>query len=371
MKKLIVLLILAILASCWHPGGPGTNGTLKPQLSNYNDDALNIVLKASNINGRFDFYSATPSSNIVNVNGEYYMYYCGAMNSPTSQNSRGREMIGVAISDSIDKPYHSISCSGFADSIFAIGNNGDYDADRNWGNSTVIYENGIWKMWTIGDSDLTIKHVARVGYAESINGIDWTKKGTKADGSIFEDMSYGETEGENTGICLFRVIEKDNKYYALYNYINSTGTPVILAESDNGIDWIKKGTVINQNIEMPSNIMKIDGYYYFVAVSGSVYTEKQTTIVLWKSSDLYTWQNLGTIFAIQNRIILNPILYTENNSVYLFYAIKDSDVDNYSIGGVLFYTDAMGTYSATVDTSAGTISTPKAYAGGAVQGVTQ
>ena len=41
------------------------------------------------------------------------------------------------------------------------------------------------------------------------------------------------------------------------------------------------------------------------------------------------------------------------------------------VGGVLFYTDAMGTYSATVNTSAGTISTPQTYAGGAVQGVTQ
>jgi len=41
------------------------------------------------------------------------------------------------------------------------------------------------------------------------------------------------------------------------------------------------------------------------------------------------------------------------------------------VGGVLFYTDDTGTYSATVNAQAATISTPQVYAGGAVQGITQ
>jgi len=41
------------------------------------------------------------------------------------------------------------------------------------------------------------------------------------------------------------------------------------------------------------------------------------------------------------------------------------------VGGVLFYTDDTGTYQATVDAEAATISTPQIYAGGPIQAITQ
>jgi hypothetical protein len=41
------------------------------------------------------------------------------------------------------------------------------------------------------------------------------------------------------------------------------------------------------------------------------------------------------------------------------------------VGGVLFFTDATGTYQAAVNTASATIATPTLYAGGTVQGITQ
>jgi hypothetical protein len=51
--------------------------------------------------------------------------------------------------------------------------------------------------------------------------------------------------------------------------------------------------------------------------------------------------------------------------------VSDAGITSWSVvGGVLFYTNATGTYKATVNTTTGTLGTVEPYSGGTVQAVT-
>jgi hypothetical protein len=87
-------------------------------------------------------------------------------------------------------------------------NNGEFSIARPW----VIYYNGIYKMWY---SIRYIDKLYRIGYAESVDGINWTRK----DELVGIDVSDKGWDSEM--ICYPAVIKVKNKTYLFYNGNNN------------------------------------------------------------------------------------------------------------------------------------------------------
>jgi hypothetical protein len=100
-------------------------------------------------------------------------------------------------------------------------------------------------------------------------------------------------------------------------------------------------------------------------LNGSDYGIGAVTNWIYSGSEVYAGPNgsQNTISMVQlegGGSVANPVLLT------------DPGITSWTIvGGVLFYTNTSGTFAATVNTAAGTISTPEPYEGGPVQGITQ
>ncbi|MES2593558.1 MAG: hypothetical protein V4608_16865 [Bacteroidota bacterium] len=74
----------------------------------------------------------------------------------------------------------------------------------------VIRENGIYKMWYSFRANGIIK-TYRIGYAESVNGIDWIRKDNETGIDISKDG------WDNEMICYPFILNYKNKRYMLYN----------------------------------------------------------------------------------------------------------------------------------------------------------
>jgi len=108
---------------------------------------------------------------------------------------------------------------------------GDWDGESVYG-PTVIDDSGTLKMWYGGQSQW---NPTRIGYAESTNGIDWTRPLTQA---VLFEGNPGEWDEREIGQP--SVIEQGGLYQMWYfggnnDQINQIG----YATSTNGIDWIK------------------------------------------------------------------------------------------------------------------------------------
>ena len=151
----------------------------------------------------------------------YKMWYSGV------SNNQGR--LGYAESiNGID--WTKIDGSGSGGCILDIGG----FASRSIGVCTVITDNNIYKMWYSGDDSIN----NRIGYAESTNGIDWTKiSGSGTGGSVF-DVGGGF---DNLHVHCPAVIKENNIYKMWYSGQASAGLAQIgYAVSSNGIDWVRQ-----------------------------------------------------------------------------------------------------------------------------------
>lgn len=102
------------------------------------------------------------------------------------------------------------------------------------GTACVRIENEIWRMWYQSCTQWKIingkpQPFYHIKYAESDNGIDWHRKGTIA-------IDYKEPS--EAGICSATVIQQDQIYKMWFSYRNATRSYRIgYAESKDGISW--------------------------------------------------------------------------------------------------------------------------------------
>lgn len=197
----------------WY-GGQGADGHDRIHYAE-SSDGLNwtkrgIVLDRGNSNHVND-----PS--ILRIGTTYYMYYT---NSPTTK----LDEIHLATSnDGISWQEHG--------SIFSQGS-----WDKYAGRPSVIYDEGIFKMWYDGRESSLPGTESKIGYAISSDGFSWTRY---INNPIFTDDAYDEGQGLSK-VAAVDVKRNGNKYIMVYQ---AKGTK--WASSTDGIHWQKRGILIH------------------------------------------------------------------------------------------------------------------------------
>lgn len=183
--------------------------------------------------GMFDDCGVMPSWIVNRENNEKWLYYIGwnVRNTISYHNS-----VGLAISKDGGKTYKRFSKGPLWDR--------NYIEPHYSGTSCVLLDKGIWKNWYLSCTEWRIvegKSEPRyhIKYAESINGIDWERKGTVA-------IDYLNLE--EAGIVKASVIKHDDLYKMWYSYRSfdnyrankDNSYRIGYAESIDGIKWERK-----------------------------------------------------------------------------------------------------------------------------------
>jgi len=180
------------------------------------------ILKPGKL-GTFDDSGAMPSC-IVNHNDKKYLYYTGWALGVTVP---FYFYIGLAISTDDERSFKKMSDGPILD-------RGNYDHYLT-ASPYVIIENDIWKMWYVSCIGWEIengepKHYYHIKYAESIDGIQWDRKGI----TCIDFKSNDEY-----AIARPCVIKEDGIYKMWYSY-RGEKYRIGYAESEDGIKWIRK-----------------------------------------------------------------------------------------------------------------------------------
>ncbi len=191
------------------------------------------ILKPGPI-GFFDEHGVYPSS-IVNHNGKKYLYYIG-----WNQGNRQPLFyanIGLAISEDNGETFHRYS-------TVPVMSRSEYDPCLVT-SPNVFIDDDTWKMTYVSgfkweEVDNKLKSYYHIKYAESKNGIDWTRNGNVA--IDFQD----ETE---SNIARSSVIKDNGIYKMWYSYI-ARGLPYRIgyAESKDCINWTRQDENVGINV---------------------------------------------------------------------------------------------------------------------------
>lgn len=145
-------------------------------------------------------FVATP--NVIKIEDQKYFMYYLSCDEWVSKNEKLTHKYNIKIAESID------GLNWVRYGKIAI----NYQSDKEYAFSVprVIMESGIYKMWYSYRAS-NINETYRMGYAESLNGLDWERK----DGEVGIDVSK---EGwDSQMICYPYIFDYEGARYMLYN----------------------------------------------------------------------------------------------------------------------------------------------------------
>ena len=192
---------------------------------------------------------------------------------------------------------------------------------------SVIYENGIYKMWYGGEGN-----GGCACYATSPDGINWTKYS----GNPVLRKTNGSWDNEGAGgqHTIIRVGDKYYMYYKGYGSAAPGWTFYGLAESTDGIHWDKKGKILSPEPQIGETTtfrnlraVKVDSYYCLVY---SMVDNLQISLA--SSKDGKTFIKNGFIF-IHGRVpggydekwSTSPCLLVDGDRVRMWYEGGDAN----------------------------------------------
>lgn len=200
----------------------------------------NLPVVTPGKNGMFDDCGAMPS-HVIKVGSEVWMYYLGwnVRNTIAYHNS-----IGLAISTD----------GGITFKKFSEGPLFDRNYIEPYYSAVpyILRENKIWKMWYLSNTHWVefegkSEPFYHIKYAESENGIDWKREGKIA-------IDYKD---ENECGIVRPCVIKDNSIYKMWyshrnlqNYRTDKNNSYRIgyAESENGVDWIRKDKIVGIDV---------------------------------------------------------------------------------------------------------------------------
>lgn len=112
---------------------------------------------------------------------------------------------------------------------------------------SVMIDNGIYKMWYVGWNGINQK----IMYATSTDGIDWEKNPFNP---VLRPGYPGDPD--DIDVADPKVIKDDGIYKMWYSGNDSNYDRIMYAESDDGITWTKHGVVLEDLGARPDTIMK-------------------------------------------------------------------------------------------------------------------
>lgn len=178
------------------------------------------------VRGAFDEDGATACW-LVPSGGKKYLYYTGWNRAVTVP---FRNAIGLAVSEDGGETFHRFSTGPILD-------RGVFDPFFTT-TPCVHNENGSWKMWYSTCQEWTVetngpKHHYNIVYATSGDGINW-----KRDGTVCIDFA-SEDEHVITRPCVI----KDESIYRMWYSYRGAHFRIGYAESDDGIRWTRMDAV--------------------------------------------------------------------------------------------------------------------------------
>jgi predicted GH43/DUF377 family glycosyl hydrolase len=189
--------------------------------------ADNPVLQRTSGEWDADHYYLTEPA-ILKLDGQYHMWYCSGYN--RTVNTDEDEQYWIA---------HATSPDGFTwtkhGAVLNPGPRGSWMDLGPWG-PTVIYDEGIFKMWFAGAKH-PLKYANGIGYATSHDGDHW---------EVNRDPVVPTTSSMSATWCP-AIVKKGTLYFMYIGACNSMiGYPyeVILMTSVDGIHWSSRGKVL-------------------------------------------------------------------------------------------------------------------------------
>ncbi len=179
--------------------------------------------------------------------GRTWLYY-GGIEAPTDPSCPGiqktRWRIGLA--QSTDGVTFTRVSGPYDGAVLDIGAPGDFDSFMAY-RPVVLHDGAIWRMWYNGSAqpffDCATQTLAvdrLIGYAESTDGVHWTKKneGPGPGGSVLPLGGPGEIDEQQVG---YVAVVKDGGQYRMYYSANDRLNywRVALAVSTDGRTWTK------------------------------------------------------------------------------------------------------------------------------------
>ena len=226
--------------------------------------SLKVIDKPHRINiylgelGAFDDSGIMPSC-LVKCEDELWMYYIGWNLGVTVP---FRNSIGLAVSKNNGKSFEKKFIGPILDRT--------KDEPHFVASNCVLFEEGIYKMWYLScvkwdEIDGKITHFYHIKYATSRNGIDWDRKGVVA-----IDLNYKN----EYAISVPRVIKENKIYKMWYSFRGNdeiTTYRIGYAESNDGINWIRKDNEVGIDISESGWDSEMVCYPYIFDYNGDRY----------------------------------------------------------------------------------------------------
>lgn len=208
--------------------------------------------------GCFDDSGALPNC-IVYIRAEKYLYYTGIN---LGQTVPFRNSIGLAKWDEEKQIFERCFLGPIIDRTRS--------EPHFVATPEVIFDNSVYKVWYTScvrweKKDEGIKHFYHLKYAESLNGIDWIRKGTVA--VDFKDQ-------DEYALSVPRVIKDDNLYkmwFCSRAAKEECTYRIRYAESLNGVEWIRKDEEVGIEVSMSGWDSEMICYPYIFNHKGNRY----------------------------------------------------------------------------------------------------
>ena len=218
----------------------------------------------------------------------------------------------------------------------------DKGNSNNWAyiinRASVIYKDGIYKMWYTGQNNQTSK----IGYASSEDGYNFTKLDNPV---LIPEYSYEKQNVMNPHV----IYDKEEKIYKMYYAAGEIYEPDVIcyATSKDGIIWEKYK---NYPILIPNNIKtlldsfkvggcdvhKISANYYLMFYIG--YSDINTGRIFYAESKdgITNWKRYNnpiiepTKKKFDNDACYKPsVIYNKKNKIWMLYYNGRNQIDEY------------------------------------------
>ena len=277
-----------------------------------------VLVKGSS--GQIDYYAAKDPS-IIRFNDSYYLYYSSKYTTAPSY---------FSTSFAISKDGMNFIKKGV---VLPVGGAGEIDEGRAYAPSALVFNNRVYLYYTATDS----VGVYRVALAISKDGTNFVKKGV-----VLDTGGVGEVDSDS--IDKVSVVYFNNKFYAFYTACDGSVCRVALAISKDGMNFVKKGIVLDLG-----NVGEIDDnfiyycdakvinnriYLYYMALS-SIDSFWRIALAISKDGMNFTKKgvvlNVGNVGEIDDDSVFSPSVLHFNNRVYLYYSCDVWDQENIAL----------------------------------------
>lgn len=250
------------------------------------------------------------SPSVIYHDGEYKMWY-------SAQNNTNYHIAYANSSDGINWDKHG--------PVLTQGSAGEPDSmyPRY---ATVIFDSGQYKMWYSGRN---ISSYYRIMYANSTDGISWTKNGIAID--LGGTSEYDTTDAYTPGVV------KTDEYEMWYTGFNGDGYWLLYANSSDGVVWNKHpAPLLHKETDLrycrgriAFSSVSYDGNEYNMWYSG--FDGSKHRLLYANSSDGLTWNRQGLavdtgVFGTPDAIRAELASATiTSNETKLWYSGRGSD----------------------------------------------